>query len=122
MESILTSIKKLLGITEEYSAFDVDIIIHINSAFSTLNQLGVGPKDGFKISDDLDSWSDFINDEDAIESIKTYIYLKVKLVFDPPSSSSHMQAIKESIKELEWRLNVECDNKEQEDEDTENNR
>ena len=110
--SILTSIKKLLGIAEEYSAFDTDIIIHINSAFSTLKQLGVGPEEGFKISDDLDSWSDFIEDDESIESIKTYIYLKVKLVFDPPSNSSHMQAIKDSIKELEWRLNVECDNKE----------
>lgn len=114
MESILTSIKKLLGIAEEYSAFDTDIIIHINSAFSTLKQLGVGPEEGFKISDDLDSWSDFIEDDESIENVKTYIYLKVKLVFDPPSNSAHMQAIKDSINELEWRLNVECDNKEDE--------
>lgn len=106
MESILTSIKKLLGIEEDYEHFDQDIIIHINSAFMVLTQLGVGPSEGFAICDESSLWSDFITDNARIEAVKTYIYLKVKLLFDPPLSSSVIESINRSISEFEWRLNV----------------
>lgn len=106
MESILISIKKLLGITEEYDHFDPDIIMHINSVFMILNQLGVGPVEGFSIEDDTAVWTDFIQDAKKIESVKTYIYLKVKLVFDPPLSSAVIESMNRQIIELEWRLNV----------------
>ena len=106
MESILTSIKKLLGITEEYDQFDPDIIMHINSVFMILTQLGVGPAEGFSIEDDTAVWTDFILDAKKLESVKTYIYLKVKLAFDPPLSSAVIESMNRLINELEWRLNV----------------
>ena len=106
MESILTSIKKLLGITEEYDQFDPDIIMHINSVFMILTQLGVGPAEGFSIEDDTAVWTDFIQDVKKLESVKTYIYLKVKLAFDPPLSSAVIESMDRLINELEWRLNV----------------
>lgn len=111
MDSILTSIKKLLGITEEYTHFDQDIIIHINSAFMILNQLGVGPDRVFYIKDDSEIWNDFVGINTDIEAVKTYVYLKVRLMFDPPSSSIVAESINKSISELEWRLNVaSCNN------------
>ena len=111
-ESILTSIKKLLGMTEDYTNFDTDIIIHINSAFMVLNQLGVGPSDGFSIEDDSATWDEYIPEDDKrLEAIKTYIYLKTRLVFDPPQSGTVMDALKQSIHEYEWRLNVQADSK-----------
>ena len=109
MDSILNSIKKLLGITEEYKHFDQDIIIHINSVFSILRQIGVGPEEGFIITDSTSTWDEFTVDDIKIESVKTYVYLKVRLIFDPPSSSAAIDAIKENIKEIEWRLNVSKD-------------
>ena len=109
MESILTSIKKLLGIDEEYENFDPDIIMHINSVFMILNQLGVGPSESFSIQDSKSVWSDFMPSGSNIESVKSYMYLKVKLMFDPPSSSAVMEAINRTIAELEWRLNVAAD-------------
>lgn len=108
-DSILISIKKLLGMTEEYTVFDTDIIIHINTVFMTLHQLGVGPKEGFRIEDEYSSWSDYIDVEDNLEAIKTYVYLKVKLVFDPPLGTAVMEAFKQTISELEWRLNVQAE-------------
>ena len=105
MDSILTSIKKLLGIEEDYTQFDSDIIIHINSVFSTLLQLGVGPADGFIIEDDSSVWQDFIEGRTDIELVKSYIYLKVRLLFDPPQSGYMIDAIKSQITECEWRLN-----------------
>lgn len=108
-ESILLSIKKLLGITSDDGAFDTDIIIHINTAFSVLNQLGVGPKEGFHISGLEEMWSEFLPTPHKLDSVKTYVYLKVKNIFDPPQSASIMQAYNETIKELEWRLNVAVD-------------
>ena len=105
-ESILNSIKKLLGIQADYKSFDTDIIIHINSVFMILNQLGIGPKQGFKIEGNTETWSDYISDEDDLESIKTYVYLKVKIVFDPALSGTVMEANKEVLRELEWRLNL----------------
>ena len=105
-ESILTSINKMLGIEENYNIFDTDIIIHINTIFMTLNQLGVGPSSGFKIEDDSAIWSEYIDEDSDLEAVKTYIYLKVKLLFDPPLSSSVIEVMKQSIAELEWRLSV----------------
>ena len=112
MESILTSIKKLLGIAEEYDHFDSDLILHINSVFCTLTQLGVGPSEGFLISDKYDIWSDFIpEDNKKIEAVKSYMYLKVKMLFDPPLSSALIESTNRMINELEWRLNVAAENK-----------
>lgn len=108
-ESILTSIKKLLGISEDYTQFDTDIIIHINSVFSILHQLGVGPDDGFEIVDKTVTWEDYTDDSTLISSVKTYIYLKVRSYFDPPTSGTAVDAINQQIKELEWRLNVAVD-------------
>lgn len=105
MGSILISIKKLLGLTAEYEHFDPDIIMHINSVFMILTQMGIGPSEGFLIEDDTTQWTDFVSDIGKIEAIKTYIYLKVKLLFDPPTNSS-IESINNMIKELEWRLYV----------------
>lgn len=108
-ESILTSIKKLLGIPEEYEHFDADIIMHINSVFSILTQLGVGPSNGFSIKNKEDKWYDFIGEDNTISMVKSYIHLKVKLLFDPSLSSSVTESTNQMIKELEWRLNVAVD-------------
>ena len=109
MESILTSVKKMLGIAEEYTHFDPDLIMHINTVFAILNQLGVGPSYGFRIEDADDEWEDFINDEVALEPVKTYVAMKVKLLFDPPTSSAVMESTNRLVNELEWRLNVTVD-------------
>lgn len=110
MESILTSIKKLLGIPEEYEHFDADIIMHINSVFMTLTQLGVGPTEGYMIIDEDNTWDEFIQDKRTIESVRSYMYLKVKLLFDSSSlSSSVIAAMERQIAEFEWRLNVAVD-------------
>ena len=109
MESILNSIKKLLGVDPEYDIFDNDIIIHINSVFFVLSQLGVGPNEGFSIKDDSSVWTDFIPEGSNLELVKSYVYLKVRLLFDPPISSSLVEAIKQQISEFEWRLNVAAD-------------
>lgn len=106
MESILTSIKKLLGISEEYEHFDADLIMHINSVFMILTQLGVGPSEGFHITDSSEIWTDFIQEPARIELVKSYMYLKVKLLFDPPSSSAVIESMNRMISEFEWRLNV----------------
>lgn len=104
--SILTSTKKILGISADYTAFDLDIITHINSAFSTLTQLGVGPVEGFVIEDDSADWNDFIPDDNQFNAVKTYVYLRVRIVFDPPATSYLLDALTKQIQELEWRLNV----------------
>ncbi len=106
MESILTSIKKLLGITDEYEHFDQDIVMHINSVFTDLRQIGVGPEEGFFIEDETSVWTDFITEPGKMESVKTYMYLRVKLLFDPPTSSSVIESINRQIEKFEWRLNV----------------
>lgn len=107
MESILTSIKKLIGISEEYTHFDADIIMHINSVFMTLNQLGVGPPEGFRIEDKYAIWEDFSIDVNIQNSVKSYMYLKVRLIFDSANlSSAVIESINNQIKEFEWRLNV----------------
>ena len=109
MDSILTSIKKLLGIAEEQTNFDQDIIMHINSVFSILTQLGVGPSEGFLIEDSSAIWSDFLEENTNLELVKTYVYMKVRLMFDPPLSSAVMDSINKIISELEWRINVTVD-------------
>lgn len=106
MESILTSIKKLLGIEEDYTHFDTDIIMHINSVLSILNQLGVGPSEGYSIKDASSTWDEFITDSTRLDLVKTYVYLKVRLMFDPPSSSSAIESMKQLISELEFRIIV----------------
>lgn len=112
MENILESIKKLLGIPADYTAFDPDITMHINTVFLTLAQLGVGPPNAFSLKDGREIWSDFIpEDQPNFEAIKTYIGLKVRLIFDPPTSSAHMESIKQVISELEWRLNFAAESK-----------
>ena len=109
MESILTSIKKLLGITEEHDYFDPDLIMHINSVFMILTQLGVGPSEGFRIEDDTATWDEFIPEDQNLELVKSYMHLKVKLLFDPPLSSAVIESMKQMINEFEWRLNVAVD-------------
>lgn len=111
MESILTSIKKSLGIAADYTHFDQDIIMHINSVFMDLMELGVGPSEGFVIEDDTSSWVDFFPSGSNFEAVKSYIYLRVKLLFDPPNSSAVMEAMKRDIDKWEWRLNVAAETK-----------
>lgn len=107
--SILTSTKKILGISEDYTVFDVDIITHINSVFTTLTQLGVGPEEGFYIEDATAVWDDFIAPESNLSAVRSYVYLRVRLLFDPPSTSYHIASLKEQVLELEWRLNVQVE-------------
>lgn len=112
MDSILTSIKKLLGIAEECTDFDTDLIIHINSVLMILTQLGVGPEKGFTIGDSRDLWKDFLEDDlSKLEAVRTFVYLKVRLIFDPPSNSAVIESINRTISELEWRLNVAAESK-----------
>lgn len=105
-DSILDSVKHTLNLSEDYTPFDQDIIMHINSVFSTINQLGVGPEDGFMISDKNAVWSDFLEGDRRFNNIKTYVYLRVRMLFDPPTIAYLVDAMKEQIKELEWRINV----------------
>lgn len=108
-DSILNSIKKLLGIDAIYTPFDTDIIIHINTVLFTLCQLGVGPKKPFHIESSSEVWGDFLDNLVDLEAVKTYMYLKVKLIFDPPTNSSHLKSIQDLIAEYESRLNYEVD-------------
>ena len=106
MESRLTSLKKRLGVEEDYTQFDVDIIIHINSVLMVLNQMGVGPALGFAISSKSQTWTNYLGTNTNIEAVKSFVYMKVRLIFDPPSSSFVLEAIKREITELEWRLTI----------------
>ena len=105
-DSILTSTKKVLGIEELYTAFDVDILMHINSVFSTLHQLGIGPIEGFFIEDATPTWVTFLGTDPRLNSVKTYVYLKVRILFDPPGTSYLIDSLSRQAEELEWRLNV----------------
>ena len=109
--SILTSIKKLLGIAEEDTSFDQDIIMHINTVFAILAQLGVGPANGFSIEDDSAIWEDYLGNATNLELVKSYIYMKVRSMFDPPTSSILADAMNKNISELEWRINTTVDPK-----------
>lgn len=107
MESILTSVKKIIGIEEAYEQFDADIIMHINTFLLTLKQIGIGPVEGFQIDSSAQTWEDFLGDKlkDFIE-VKTYVALRVRLIFDPPASATTVEVIKETIKELEYRMYI----------------
>jgi len=104
--SILTTVKKILGVDATYTTFDVDIITHINSVFFTLNQLGIGPADGFAIEDATAVWDDFLGTDLRLNAVKTYMYLRVRLLFDPPTASYLIEATRQQIQEFEWRLNA----------------
>lgn len=112
MDSILNTIKKLLGIDPDYDPFDTDIIVGINSALMTLTQVGVGPRKGFSIRDSTETWEDFIGDRNDLEAIKTYVYLKTKLIFDPPTNSFTIDAIERQAEEYLWRINVNAERRE----------
>lgn len=105
-ESILESTKKVLGIAADYTVFDVDILMHINSVFSTVNQLGIGPLEGFAISDDTATWADFLGTDLRLNAVRSYVYLRVRLLFDPPSTSYLIDSMRKQYEEMEWRLNV----------------
>ncbi len=110
MDSILISVKKTLGIHEDYEHFDLDVIIHINTVLLILNQIGVGPTEGFVIKDSSSKWSEFIQNDTTLEMVKSYVYMKVKLLFDPSSSSTLIKSTNNLLSELEWRIqsSVEC--------------
>lgn len=111
-DSILKSIKKLIGLDPDYTEFDTDLIIHINSVFLDLEQLGAGSRDGFFIEGSTETWEDFLPDDPLVlNSIKSYMYLKVKKLFDPPTSSSAMDSLNSLIDRFEWRINVAIENK-----------
>ena len=105
-ESILKNIKKTLNLPADYEAFDQDVLMHINTVFSTLNQLGVGPALGFMIEDAGVTWDEFLGNDPRLNHIKTYVYLRVRLLFDPPATGFLTMAIEKQITELEWRINA----------------
>lgn len=109
MDSILLSVKKMIGIPNDYDVFDTDIILHINTVFDGLNQMGVGPEEGFSISDSSTEWSEFLTFGKNSEMVKTYMYLKVRMLFDPPSNGTLSNLLSEQIKEYEWRLLIFAD-------------
>jgi hypothetical protein len=106
VSSILNDTKKNLGIAADYTAFDLDVLMHINSALATLNQIGIGPAEGFEVEDVTATWADFFGTDLRLNSVKTYVYLKTRLGFDPPATSFHIAALERQIEQLEWRLNV----------------
>lgn len=108
-DSILQSTKKMLGLEPDNDGFDLDIVTHINSAFSTLYQAGVGPIAGYQIDDASNKWSEFVGDRMDINNVKSYIYLQVRYDFDPPANSFGQTAVKDRVQELIWRLNVAAD-------------
>ena len=112
MDSILNTIKKMMGYDEDYDVYDTDLVVHINTVFMELNQLGVGPEECFMIEDDGEEWSEFLGEDTNFEAVKTYIYLKCKLVFDPPTTSFGVDAINKQLERLEWRLNWQAETKE----------
>lgn len=114
MESILTSVKKMLGIAEDYKHFDADLIMHINSVLSVLTQMGVGPAEGFYIQDENAEWTDFMNDDPKVNFVRSYMCLRVRMLFDPPLGSAVIESINDTIRELEWRINSEADYKDEE--------
>lgn len=106
MDSILTSIKKMLGISEEYEQFDPELMIYINSAFGTLKQLGVGPDSGYSISSKDNTWGEFSSDASEVSLVKSYVYISVRLIFDPPTSSFVLDSLSRQRDEIGWRLNA----------------
>jgi len=111
MESILNSVKSFIGISEEETHFDTDVMITINSMFARLRQMGLGPEESFTIVDDKSVWNEFTEDDPDLSEVKTYVQIKTKLIFDPPANSNILNALKEEVKEIEWRLTVVASNK-----------
>lgn len=109
MDSILNSVKKMLGIDSDYKVFDSDVIMCINAVFGTLHQLGAGPTDGFKITGEDEVWASYLTYGKEIEEVKTYVYLRTRLLFDPPDRSNILNSFQEQIRELEWRIVVKVD-------------
>lgn len=109
MDSILASIKERIGISKDDKSFDIDIIDLVNSAFADLNDIGVGPSEGFSVADDHDTWDDFVEDVRILSSVKDFVYLTVKLTFDPPTQTSLLTSMENRLKKVEWRLSVKCD-------------
>lgn len=103
-ESILKTIKQLIGCPDDFEQFDLDLIVHINSSFATLTHLGVGPKEGYRITGADNAWSEFEDNAQKLSLIKDYVYIKTRLLFDPPTSGSLMDSLKEQLNEMEWRL------------------
>ena len=115
-DSIVVTIKKMLGLDDEYTPFDVDVIIHINAALMTLAQMGVGPKEGYEVSDYDQTWSEFLGENyNKLGAVKTYVYLQVKMLFDPPTNSFVMDAMKKQSEEILFRLNVQAESTQQMD-------
>lgn len=106
MSSILTSVKKSLGLEASYTDFDADIILFINSVFATLNQLGIGPEQGFAIEDATPTWDAFLGSDLRLNNVKAYMYLRVRLLFDPPGNSFGIDSMTRQITELESRINM----------------
>lgn len=122
-ESILTSVKKVLGIPEYYEHFDQDILLHLNSVMSILHQLGIGPENGFVVEDDSTIWSDLFDgdiDTNKMMYVKSYVCLRVRLLFDPPASSGAIDAMERQMRELEWRITVTRDPRDDSEEVTVN--
>lgn len=109
MESILNSVKKMIGNSENDTSFDTDLIVHINSAFSILQQIGVGPAEGFSISGDTETWEDYLGDRKDLNMVKTYVFIKTRMVFDPPTSGIIKAAYDEQCKEIESRCSYVVD-------------
>lgn len=105
MNSILITIKKMLGIDQSYTVFDSELVVFINTALMVLEQVGLGPN-GFVITGESENWDDFLTDMNKFEGAKTYVYIKTRLAFDPPTNSSLLKSLEDTLKELEWRLNV----------------
>jgi hypothetical protein len=107
-QSILLTIKKLLGLVDGYDVYDTDIIVHINSALSTLSQLGIGPENGYEINGPTDKWTDLLGEGEKpyLNQVKTYLYLRVRLIFDPPTTSFAIEAFQKQVDELTWRLSL----------------
>lgn len=107
-DSILLSIKKLLGLDSEYKAFDQDVLIYVNTALANLSQIGVGPDQGFMVLGEIETWADLLGDYEpaTLQNVKTYIYITVKKVFDPPGASNHLAALDDVLTELSWRIST----------------
>lgn len=105
-DSILNSIKKVLNLAPSFTAFDEDIIMHINTAFNTLTQLGIGPVGGYQIEDSSNTWDEFLGDDIEYNQVKSYVYLRTKFLFDPPSTHYLVLAQENQISQLEWRLSI----------------
>ena len=112
-DSIVVSIKKMLGLDDEYTPFDTDVIIHINTAFMTLCQMGIGPKEGFTVTDYDQTWDEFLTNKVMLGGVKTWVYLQVKMLFDPPTNSFVMDAYKTQAEQILWRLNVQAESVEE---------